>query len=77
VHVTGDSRTRREQEKKEEEEETSTIATVLFVDCHRTPFSGHCWLTKKRSLYIQSHDKKKEQTCQIWLQDKNKSHIKK
>ena len=51
VHVTSDSRTRRRRKKKEEEEEeeekkTSTIATVLFVDCHRMPFSGHCWLTK-------------------------------
>ena len=57
VHVTGDSRTRREEEEGEEEKEeekTSTIATVLFVDCHRMPFSGHCWLTKKRSLYIRS-----------------------
>ncbi len=36
-----------EEEKKEEEEEkTSTIATVLFVDCYRMPFSGHCCLTK-------------------------------
>jgi hypothetical protein len=40
VHVTGDSRTRREEEGEEEKEEekTSTIATVLFVDCHRMPF---------------------------------------
>jgi hypothetical protein len=46
-----------EGEEEKEEEKTSTIATVLFVDCHRMPFSGHCWLTKKRSLYIRSCDK--------------------
>jgi hypothetical protein len=57
VHVTGDSRTRREEEEREEEKEekkTSTIATVLFVDCHRMPFSGHCWLTKKKAIFIHS-----------------------
>jgi hypothetical protein len=63
----GDSRTRREEEEEkdeEEEEKTSTIATVLFVDCHRMPFSGHCWLTKN-DLYTFDHVTNKEQTCQI------------
>jgi hypothetical protein len=42
-----------EGEEEKEEEKTSTIATVLFVDCHRMPFSGHCWLTKK-AIFIHS-----------------------
>lgn len=61
-----------EEKKKKEEEKTSIEATVLFVDCHRMPFSGHYWLTKIDSCTFDLLTKRKRLSKKN-LQDKDRS----